>query len=35
LRLVNRQLREAERKIGALIDSLTASQESEPGQEAA
>ena len=33
LRLVNRQLREAERKIGALIESLTASQESEPGQE--
>jgi transposase len=33
LRLVNRQLREAERKIGALIESLTASQESEPGQD--
>jgi transposase len=32
LRLVNRQIAEAERKIGALIDSLTASQESEPGQ---
>jgi transposase len=36
LRLVNRQIREAEGKIGALIDSLTAgrdSQETEPGQE--
>ena len=33
LRLVNRQIREAERKIGALIESLTASQENEPGQE--
>jgi transposase len=32
LRLVNRQVRETERKIGALIDSLTASPESEPGQ---
>jgi transposase len=31
LQLVNRQIKEAERKIGALIDSLTASQ-SEPGQ---
>jgi transposase len=35
LQLVNRQIREAERKIGALIDSLTAAQdnqETEPGQ---
>jgi transposase len=35
LQLVNRQIKEAERKIGALIDSLTAgqeTQESEPGQ---
>ena len=33
LKLVNRQIREADRKIAALIDSLAASQESEPGQE--
>jgi len=32
LRLVNRQIGEAERKIGALVDSLTASEDSEPGQ---
>jgi transposase len=35
LQLVNRQIKEADRKIGALIDSLTANednQESEPGQ---
>jgi transposase len=32
LRLVNRQVRETERKIGVLIDSLTAGPESEPGQ---
>ena len=32
LRLVNRQIKEAERKIGALIDSLTDSEDSEPGQ---
>jgi transposase len=32
LQLVNRQIREAERKIGALIDSLSASEDSEPGQ---
>lgn len=32
LRLVNRQIGEADRRIGALIDSLTAGPESEPGQ---
>jgi hypothetical protein len=32
LRLVNRRIKEAERKIGALIDSLTDSEDSEPGQ---
>ena len=33
LKLVNRQIKEADRKIGVLIDSLAASQESQPGQE--
>ncbi len=32
LQLINRQIREADRKIAALLDSLAASQESEPGQ---
>jgi transposase len=32
LRLVNRQIGEADRKIGALIESLMAGSESEPGQ---
>jgi transposase len=32
LRLINRQIKETDSKIGALIDSLTASEESETGQ---